>query len=192
MFELFDTLTLLADGYPIFVGPAAGAIGFYEAAGFPCPDLRSTPDHLLHTVNADFDTSAKGNILKLAEAYAGSPVAIDVAAGVKESHGEALVKYAVDIVAPSSWRQTLVLTERSLLNNKRDPIIFWLRCAMFIMLCICIGFIYFQMKHTWKDVFSRTALLFFTTAFLTFMSISGFPAFMEVRLTRRVAWCARV
>ena len=174
VFELFDTLTLLADGYPIYVGPAKGAIDFYEAAGFQCPELRSAPDHLLHTVNADFDLSAKDNIAKLAEAYASSPTAAAVVASVDEAHAEASTKYETDIKAPSGWQQTMVLTERALLNNKRDPIIFWLRCVMFAMLCVCIGFIYFNLGHKWKDVFSKTALLFFTTAFLTFMS-SAFP-----------------
>ena len=165
VFELFDTLTLLADGHAIYVGPARGALDFYETAGFPCPALRSAPDHLLHTVNADFDTSARDNILKLAELYASSPTAAAVVTAVDEAHAEAAVKYEVDTVAPSVWRQTMVLTERALLNNRRDPIIFWLRCAMFTMLCICIGFIYFQLRQGWKDVFSRTALLFFTTGF---------------------------
>ena len=40
-------------------------------------------------------------------------------------------------------------------------------------LCICIGFIYFRLGDAWKDVFSRAALVFFVTAFLTFMSIAG-------------------
>jgi ABC-type multidrug transport system permease subunit len=179
VFELFDTLTLLADGYPVYVGPASGAIDFYEAAGFPRPELRSAPDHLLHTVNADFDPTARDNIKALADAYASSPTCAAVVLGVDESHAEAMQKYGVDTKAPSAWRQTLVLTERAMLNNKRDPIIFWLRCAMFIMLCLCVGFIFFQLGKDWKDVYSRMSLLFFTTAFLTFMSISGFPAFME-------------
>jgi hypothetical protein len=35
------------------------------------------------------------------------------------------------------------------------------------------------MDQSWKAVNSRAALLFFIVAFLTFMSISGFPAFQE-------------
>lgn len=44
---------------------------------------------------------------------------------------------------------------------------------------ICIGTIYLRLGNTWLDSYSRTALLFFIVAFLTFMSISGFPAFVE-------------
>lgn len=36
-----------------------------------------------------------------------------------------------------------------------------------------------QLDDAWKDVYSRAALLFFVVAFLTFMSIAAFPAFIE-------------
>lgn len=48
-----------------------------------------------------------------------------------------------------------------------------------MVLCLCIGFIYFRMDKDWRNVYSRAALLFFVCAFLTFMSISAFPAFVE-------------
>jgi len=57
--------------------------------------------------------------------------------------------------------------------------LFWMRLAMYIVLCLAIGFIYFQLGTSWKDVFSRAALLFFVVAFLTFMAIAGFPAFVD-------------
>ena len=50
---------------------------------------------------------------------------------------------------------------------------------MYVVLCLMLGFVYFQLGDAWKDVFSRAALLFFVVAFLTFMSIAAFPAFIE-------------
>ena len=50
---------------------------------------------------------------------------------------------------------------------------------MYVMLCLAVAFVYFQLGDSWKDVFSRAALLFFVVAFLTFMSIAAFPAFVE-------------
>ena len=103
---------------------------------------------------------------------------------------------------PSMWSQTAVLTQRFLTNNARDIGVFWMRLAMYFMLCLCIAFIYFRMDHSWRNVYSRAALLFFCVAFLCFMSsactllacfvhyfrsqidniaraVSGFPAFVE-------------
>ncbi len=53
-----------------------------------------------------------------------------------------------------------------------------MRCR-YALLCLAIGFLYFRMNKEWKNVYSRAALLFFACAFLSFMSISGFPAFVE-------------
>lgn len=96
----------------------------------------------------------------------------------------------------------------------RNVGVFWMRLAMYIMLCLGVGFVYFQLGDGWKvgmavcfcynkmlrcatgadlathacptpvpraaqDVYSRAALLFFVVAFLTFMSIAAFPAFIE-------------
>lgn len=66
--------------------------------------------------------------------------------------------------------QTGVLTVRMLINNMRDIAVFGLRLGMFMMLCICIGTIYFDLGSSWEETYSRAALLFFTVAFLTFMS----------------------
>jgi hypothetical protein len=90
-----------------------------------------------------------------------------------------LPAFESSVAPPPAWRQALVLTRRTLTNNWRDLGVFWMRLVMYVMLCFCIGFIYFRMDSSWKSVFSRTALLFFVVAFLTFMSISAFPAFVE-------------
>ena len=47
------------------------------------------------------------------------------------------------------------------------------------MLCICMGTIYLKLDNSWLDTYSRASMLFFIVAFLTFMSIAGFPAFVE-------------
>ncbi|KAK9818551.1 hypothetical protein WJX74_006208 [Apatococcus lobatus] len=80
---------------------------------------------------------------------------------------------------PNWFTQTFYLTWRNLLNMMRNVGLFWIRAGMYIMLCLVLGFVYFQLRHTWHDVFSRTALIFFGVAFLTFMSIAAFPAFVE-------------
>ena len=50
---------------------------------------------------------------------------------------------------------------------------------MYVVLCLGVGFVYFQLGDTWLDTYSRAALLFFVVAFLTFMAIAAFPSFIE-------------
>ncbi|KAG8060959.1 hypothetical protein GUJ93_ZPchr0002g24924 [Zizania palustris] len=55
VFELFHGLCLLAAGNTIFFGPASSASEFFASNGYPCPPMRNPSDHLLRTVNKDFD-----------------------------------------------------------------------------------------------------------------------------------------
>ncbi|XP_064985970.1 ABC transporter G family member 1-like isoform X2 [Musa acuminata AAA Group] len=75
--------------------------------------------------------------------------------------------------------QTLVLTRRSFVNMYRDLGYYWLRFAIYIALCLCVGTIYFDVGHGFGSIQAKGSMLMFTAAFLTFMAIGGFPSFVE-------------
>ena len=52
---------------------------------------------------------------------------------------------------------------------------------MYSGLCFCLGTLYWQIGETTSDVQDRISILFFVSAFLTFMSVAGMPAFVEER-----------
>jgi len=80
----------------------------------------------------------------------------------------------------SPWTQLLFLTRRTFLSNVRNIGIFWLRVIMYLLLCICMGTVFFDLGKDFRGgVQGRASLLFFVVAFLTFMAIAGFPAFVE-------------
>jgi ABC-type multidrug transport system permease subunit len=135
----------------------------------------------LHTINRDFLESedVEANIQKLVKQYSSSRISAHVKDHVQALEAAPGDKYTSGGAQPSWLFKTSVLTVRTFLNNLRNVGVFWMRLAMYVMLCLAIGFVYFQLDDAWKDVFSRTALLFFVVAFLTFMSIAAFPAFTD-------------
>jgi hypothetical protein len=80
---------------------------------------------------------------------------------------------------PSFVTQSLVLTKRSFVNMYRDLGYYWLRFAIYIMLCICVGTIFYDVGHSYGSIQARGSMLNFVAAFLTFMAIGGFPSFVE-------------
>ena len=50
---------------------------------------------------------------------------------------------------PGWLKQTATLMHRNLLNNTRELGIFWVRLVMYAMLCICLGFVFFQLDQSW-------------------------------------------
>ena len=181
-FELFDKLCLLASGDTVYFGDALKAQDMFASAGLAVPATRSAPDHFLHAINRDFESETydvESNIAHLVATYKDSTLADTTKSTVQEFHSNPGEVYEVEKQHPNFVAQTGILTYRTFLNNWRNVGLFWMRLAMYIVLCLAIGFIYFQLGTSWKDVFSRAALLFFVVAFLTFMAIAGFPAFVE-------------
>lgn len=178
VFEMFDQLCLLTDGRITYFGKAGGAADFFALAGLPVPPNRGAADHFLHCINRDFagTDDVDKQIEMLQSAFAASP------AGAHNATLDFIVPgpvYDTGLHPPPWILQTMHLTRRSFLNMMRDVGIFWLRAGMYIMLCVMLGFVYFQLKHSWQSTYARAALFFFVVAFLTFMSIAAFPAFVE-------------
>ena len=183
VFEAFDCVALLAAGSTVYFGPTRSAYPFFASTLGPAPRGRSEPEHILHCVNADFADVAATNaaVQRLVAAYPATEASRAMRASLAQlSASPASAEFRCGgAKPPSGTQQTAVLTQRALLTNARDIGVFWMRLAMYVLLCLCIGFLYFREGHGWKDVYSRAALLFFVVAFLTFMSISAFPAFVE-------------
>lgn len=182
VFSLFDRLCLLSDGMVIYFGDASKAVDMFASAGLPVPAMRNPSDHFLHCINKDFEGEGDEvgtNIDTLRKTYLESRVHTSLLEQVSHLHSNPGEKYEADTKKPSWAYQNAILTWRTFLNNMRNVGIFWLRLGMYIGLCLMVGFVYFQLGNSWKDVYSRAALLFFVVAFLTFMSIAAFPAFIE-------------
>ncbi|CAI0422256.1 unnamed protein product [Linum tenue] len=158
VFQLFHNLSLLCSGTTVYFGPAALAQQFFASSGFPCPPQRNPSDHYLRTVNKDFDeqdstTAAEGRASRRRTVQKGSQA--------------------------SFVTQCSVLTRRSFVNMYRDLGYYWLRFAIYLGLCFCVGTVFYDVGHDFGSIQARGSMLLFVAAFLTFMTIGGFPSFVE-------------
>ncbi|KAI5071323.1 hypothetical protein GOP47_0013574 [Adiantum capillus-veneris] len=191
VFELFDYLYLLSSGRTVYFGSAGQAREFFCVNGLPCPPHQNPSEHYLRTINADYeeetedvaadhrDLKTKQVIHLLVEAYANSNVLLEVSNRIKEllkEEGE-LLHTASD--HPGFLTHVRVLTRRSFRNMHRDLGYYWLRLVMYIALTICIGTVYYNVGFSFSAIQARAALLMFVSGLLTFMSITGFPAYIE-------------
>merc|ERR1712137_629880 len=78
--------------------------------------------------------------------------------------------------------QTIWLTLRNLLQYIRDPAVYWARIVMYSFLALVMGTLYLQIDDDMESTQDRNSVLFFSVAFLSFMSVSALPAFIEDRL----------
>ncbi|MCO5592549.1 hypothetical protein L7F22_046552 [Adiantum nelumboides] len=191
VFELFSSLYLLSNGRTVYFGPTSEAQEFFSTNGFPCPALRNPSDHYLRTINKDFEKShdiEEGAALKLkveqvidmlAKSYASSDVSRNVMNHVNEISNVKGDTLQAASYGANFFTQVRVLTIRSFKNMYRDLGYYWLRLAIYIALCICVGTIFYKVGNDFSAIQARGAMLMFVAAFLTFMAIGGFPAFVE-------------
>ncbi|KAL7098164.1 hypothetical protein ACP275_09G000100 [Erythranthe tilingii] len=202
VFELFDRLYLLSGGKTVYFGQASEAYEFFAQAGFPCPALRNPSDHFLRCINSDFDkvkATLKGSMkirfesnddplekITTAEAIrtlVGSYQTSQYCFSAKEKIEEiSRIKGTVLDSGGSQasfLMQAFTLTIRSFVNMSRDFGYYWLRLVIYIVVTICIGTIYFNVGTGYNSILARGACASFVFGFVTFMSIGGFPSFVE-------------
>ncbi|XVF47356.1 hypothetical protein PTKIN_Ptkin03bG0102600 [Pterospermum kingtungense] len=204
VFALFDDLSLLSGGEQVYFGEAKMAANFFAEVGFPCPRRRNPSDHFLRCINSDFDIVAEAlegsNIISefqntldpltklptaqikalLIEKYKSSDYAAKAGARIQEiSTTEGLVTEK-KCSSEAKWlKQLLILTQRSFINMSRDLGYYWLRLAVYVAVSICVGTIFFDVGTSYNAILARGACGGFISGFMTFMSIGGFPSFIE-------------
>ncbi|PHT98428.1 ABC transporter G family member 11 [Capsicum chinense] len=204
VFELFDRLYLLSGGKTVYFGQASEA---YEArftlsTGFPCPALRNPSDHFLRCINSDFDkvkATLKGSmklrfesnedpldktttaeaIRILVDYYRRSQYSYSANERVEEMSKVKGTVLDSGGSQASFFMQAYTLTKRSFINMSRDFGYYWLRLVIYLVVTICIGTIYLNVGTGYSSILARGACASFVFGFVTFMSIGGFPSFVE-------------
>lgn len=194
VWTLFDKLLLLSEGRTLFFGESRAAVGYFGALGHQCPELSNPADFFLALINTDFPLHAC-DLGYLQRAYGkGAPAAAGSAYAGLLPHEVALAKRQkkhvdLDVLhagkACGFLADCVTLSKRNLLNNLRNPGIFWVRFAMYTMLSLMIGLMYLELGDDFSpsSVLSRINILFFVAAFLVFMSVAVLPFFIIERAT---------
>ncbi|KAH9316093.1 hypothetical protein KI387_024720, partial [Taxus chinensis] len=165
VFELFDHLCLLSSGQTVYFGDAKMA----------------QEEMMLEVSEKDplLNISSTQAIRILTDAYQSSEYAMIAAARVHEiSQTKGTVLESKGSQA-SFWMQSITLTRRSFVNMTRDIGYYWLRVIIYIMVALCVGTIYFDVGTGYTAILARSSCGAFVSGFMTFMSIGGFPSFIE-------------
>lgn len=176
VFHLFDRVMLLSRGEQAFFGPIKVATAFFERIGQPCPTYVNPADHFLESINYDFQSDKPAAVQAILTAYVDSPERQRLLGCIEQQTGgmvETSRKYRT-----GWWTQTRWLLVRTFICYLRDPGVFWARFVMYSLLALMMGTLYLRMPDDIQWVLNRSSVLFFSVAFLCFMSIAALPAFL--------------
>ncbi|KAL1289583.1 hypothetical protein HN51_057995 [Arachis hypogaea] len=189
VFQLFHNLCLLSNGKLVYFGPASAANKFFALNGFPCPTLQNPSDHFVKAINKDFELedpeqgltdglTTEEAIYMLVKSYQSSEISQQIQTeivAIRTGDSSAMEKKS----NAAFFTQCIVLTRRSYLNMYRDLGYYWLRLFIYGALAICLGTIFYNIGSSKESAQARGSLLMFVATFLTFITIGGFPSFVE-------------
>ncbi|CAI8583830.1 unnamed protein product [Vicia faba] len=163
VFQLFHNLCLLSSGKTVYFGPASAA----------SEDIEIDLAEMSRTI------STEEAIGILVTSYTSSEINQEVinelaALSKKDNNSTYKKKKHAGFL-----NQCLVLTRRSFVNMFRDLGYYWLRLGIYIALAISLATVFNDLDKSYGSIQDRGSFLMFVFSFLTFMTIGGFPSYVE-------------
>jgi ABC-type multidrug transport system permease subunit len=182
IFNLFQSVTLLAKGRTVFSGPVQEVAPYFEELGYPCPRFSNPADHMLKLVSDDFVVQVNEKEILPVEALA--DLWKERSSSKESSHlsgQDIILKPTAPIDSRKLLSTTLTLTRRNVLNYRRNLLAYGIRFGMYIGMGILLATIWVNLKQDDSHIQDRLSVHFFSVAFLGFMSVAGIPSFLEER-----------
>ncbi|KAL4474935.1 hypothetical protein ABPG74_001631 [Tetrahymena malaccensis] len=140
IFMKFDRLILLVDGKFIYQGPRSKVIQHFSSFGFQCPQLSNPADYFMSIMHAESQEN-RNNYQTYFEHFEK-----DLSPLIEQE----IQQHSTDLIVHKSGQspylqQLRLLTVRSFLNMKRNPILARSRIIQAIILGVFTGLVYSQL-----------------------------------------------
>lgn len=176
VYNMFSKVMLLVEGKTVFFGSPEQALMHFLELGYACPQYSNPAEHFVGLINTDFKGHA--DVPAFIEAFANSVLKKELMANMDKDSG-GVNKDTAKLLRPSAIAQFTTLMKRNMMDNIRNPGIYWVRLFMYIMLSLMVGTMYLRTNDLVDDDY--VPLLFYVQAFLVFMSVAVLPFFIENR-----------
>ena len=175
LWNTIDHCILLSKGKLMYQGSRRQMEDFFASAGHPTPVGWNPADHYVTVVNDEF-RQHQLSVNEWATLFAKwSPRKASVSASLSSSHLHGMRHVTHRHGNPLAIAGEL--TYRYWLNIFFNPGILLTRVAMYIMLALMCGMLFWELgdRHDLASVQSRIALSFYCVAFFVFMSVAVLP-----------------
>jgi ABC-type multidrug transport system ATPase subunit len=178
VYAMFANVVILTAGQTVYFGPRTRILSHFSSLGYDCPPFQDPAEYFIDLANTDFE--GHGDVPKLVSSYASSAVAVRILSAIRSDAIGIHAARSVDLTHPSPMQQFSVLLHRNLLNNLRNPGIYWVRLVVYTALSFMVGTMYLSSN---PDIVATdiVMLLTYVNIYLVFLSIAVLPFFIEQR-----------
>ncbi|CAG8435922.1 8602_t:CDS:2 [Ambispora gerdemannii] len=191
-YSLFDKLCILGRGRTLYLGGREEAIRYFENLGHKVPNNSNPADHFLDLINSDFLTDkadAEKYLSEFVNGFEGSEayevMKSEINNLIEKHKGDRdtrkISSKTTERYQQSFMRQTYILIIRCFKNALRNILLFWSRVILYVCLGLLMGTAWWKVGFHQTSIFERLTTLYFSIAFLSFMSTAGIPGFLEER-----------
>ncbi|KAI0789359.1 P-loop containing nucleoside triphosphate hydrolase protein [Abortiporus biennis] len=199
----FSKILFLSGGRPCWYGKVDELEPWFERWGFPVDQYSTAVEHAMNFLNNDF--AGEGRSSADTEQSTRAPKLKPSANEFRDYYLSTLgVKYDLNHhISPDAekfqqereveeeegkagylatmWWNTLVLSERCLLNYSRNLLAYGVRLGMYAGMGLMLATIWIRLGTSDSKINDRLSVHFYSVAFLAFMSVAGIPTFLEER-----------
>jgi ABC-type multidrug transport system ATPase subunit/ABC-type multidrug transport system permease subunit len=179
LWQTIDQVILLSKGKLMYQGPRLDMGSFFEWVGYPTPAGWNPADHYITAVNDEFRLRPL-SVDEWAEKFAAYQPDDRVSSKHERTPSILLASQSPQQIMYRSKNPLRIATElsrRYFLNLAFNPGILGTRIAMYVMLALIVGALFWNLGHRndLESVQSRVAILFYCVAFFVFMSVAVLP-----------------
>lgn len=155
IFNLFDTLLVMAEGHVVYFGPTGRSVLYYRAKGFECPTHENPADYFidLTTFDPHRKEESQARTRQLIETYDEPEIKSLATTGWEETESRRL---------PSAFSNFVWLFDRSLKAVRRNIPFIATRTVQTLVVAIVVAALFFQLDDDQTGATDRTGLLVLT------------------------------
>ena len=192
IFNLFDSLILLKNGYTIYQGPRKQAMEVFHSAGFPCPLYTNPADHLLDVITPprageSHLSEEQQAAIDAALVNAQTPIQIDLKMGENKR-----IRQMANLPSNPLWiKQIEILFRRNMREQFRKLDVLAISLLQSIIMAVLIGTVFLQIGQSQSSIIRREPVAFFCSinqgVFGALMVINSFPVERALTLRERAS-----
>ena len=171
IYEMIDTLILMASGNFIYQGPQNDARTHFDNLGYICQEHTPPPDHfmrILHIKNTQkLNKDEETRINLFISTYNSKATKIDLKHSTKE------IPYTISNYKASLPNVLKICVERSFHNAKRNPMLFAVKMMQAVVMGTILALLFRDLGYGRTQVANRKGLLFFINVNVTFFGVIG-------------------
>ncbi|OWZ12170.1 ABC transporter [Phytophthora megakarya] len=194
VFELFDDVVVMNEGYIMFHGPRVDVLEYFESQGFKCPPRRDTADFLLdlgtdkqeqYEITMISSRSVPYSPIQYADAFTRSVVYETMMQDFRCPVHPSLIEDKVKHIDPipefhqNFWQSTMAVVRRQLTLTSRDTAFLVGHSVMVIVMALLYSSTFYNFDETNAQLF--LGITFNAVLFVSLGQQAQIPIFMAAR-----------